>query len=472
MPTLPPYAPFAKGREHDIVLELQVVTPLYGGGARARKVDRDLPVRASGIRGQLRYWWRCLYAHRFTGNAALYAEEKSLWGGIAKEHRDIVASPVQVYVRKADAIGPGNTTLVSNVAPDPGHDKDAYALWTVNGGDGKPNAERRAPGQTFTLVVRPPRDEAHRKMVEHTIRAWILFGGLGGRTRRGLGSLALTKPEQRALWLPAAMTETALRDVLDLGPGGECGPIARLRGSHFKLGATVSAAQALDAWHTAIGWLRDFRQGASPTPEQKVPGDFARMRPDKTNRMGRSRWPEADKLRTHTGQFDHTVLPGHESPSMHWPRAGFGLPLQFRFQSEGRNGGEYSPRPPGANGGRTSKGKLRMEIFQLGWTIDGGDRVLSRLASRLIVKPVQLRDGRFAPLALWLDRNLPRAKVGLYLGNGNARTFVPDTVVSFALTPPEGDKHLFGPLDGKANLRDAFMTWLAHPPRGAKGGVL
>jgi len=36
----------------------KLVTPLYGGGVRAAEVDTAMPIRAAGIRGQLRFWWR------------------------------------------------------------------------------------------------------------------------------------------------------------------------------------------------------------------------------------------------------------------------------------------------------------------------------------------------------------------------------------------------------------------------------
>ena len=35
---------------------LRLVTPMFGGGARAGKPDEKLPIRPSSIRGHLRYW--------------------------------------------------------------------------------------------------------------------------------------------------------------------------------------------------------------------------------------------------------------------------------------------------------------------------------------------------------------------------------------------------------------------------------
>ncbi len=37
--------------------QVKVITPIYGGGVKAGEPDKDMPIRASAIRGQLRYWW-------------------------------------------------------------------------------------------------------------------------------------------------------------------------------------------------------------------------------------------------------------------------------------------------------------------------------------------------------------------------------------------------------------------------------
>ena len=43
------------------VYELRLATPMFGGGAVAGQVDPQMPIRPSGIRGQLRSWWRLLF---------------------------------------------------------------------------------------------------------------------------------------------------------------------------------------------------------------------------------------------------------------------------------------------------------------------------------------------------------------------------------------------------------------------------
>ncbi len=41
-------------------LKCRLVTPMYGGGVTSTVVDTDMPIRVTGIRGQLRFWWRLL----------------------------------------------------------------------------------------------------------------------------------------------------------------------------------------------------------------------------------------------------------------------------------------------------------------------------------------------------------------------------------------------------------------------------
>jgi len=178
--------------------------------------------------------------------------------------------------------------------------------------------------------------------------------------------------------------------------------------------------------------------------------------PPPQGRPGRSRWPEADKIRHLFGArcFDHDPLPGH-GPAPYWPRAEFGLPLQFQFQRNPRPGAPPYPKPTPPN-------------VQLGWAPATGAKRADRLASPLILKPVQLADGRVAPLALWLNRTLPPgAQVGLVDGDH----LQAGTTAPLGAPMPASDKHLFTPLAGSSGLREAFLAWVAG--KGARtGGTL
>ncbi len=55
-----------RGDDHWHRYRCTLVTPMYGGGVDAGKVDEDMPIRATAIRGQLRiFWWRIAHSQQF-----------------------------------------------------------------------------------------------------------------------------------------------------------------------------------------------------------------------------------------------------------------------------------------------------------------------------------------------------------------------------------------------------------------------
>ncbi|MFA7241217.1 MAG: type III-B CRISPR module RAMP protein Cmr1 [Sulfuricellaceae bacterium] len=71
------------------------VTPMYGGGVKAGEVDKAMPIRASAIRGQLRFWWR-IACGPFADPQDMFRRETAIWGGIAEA--GTTASKVKVRV--------------------------------------------------------------------------------------------------------------------------------------------------------------------------------------------------------------------------------------------------------------------------------------------------------------------------------------------------------------------------------------
>ena len=57
-----------------------LVTPMYGGGVKPGEVDREMPIRQTAVRGQLRFWWRLLYGGG-RPSRAVFRDESELWGG-------------------------------------------------------------------------------------------------------------------------------------------------------------------------------------------------------------------------------------------------------------------------------------------------------------------------------------------------------------------------------------------------------
>ncbi len=411
-------------------LKLQLVTPVLGGAAVPRTIDEVDKVRVPSIRGQLRFWWRALHAHEFPSPRELWEAESALFGRAADETGGRSPVELRVQIERAAEIDREDIRLYPK--DDKPATPGAYALFPARAeAGGTPTAPRRKPGTQFTLELRGP-SETLRKL-ENVLRAWILFGGYGGRTRRGLGSLGVV--DERASWLPQAATCDALRALFGrdvFKPAGSPSETPRLAGASLLVGQPAPNAET--AWTTALGWLRDFRQGTNTGARQSGAGK------PQPNRPSISNWPEADKIRRlRAGTWSHSPRDEY-GPDPAWPRAGFGLPIVGQFQTVGRKGERYDEPGP----------------FEINWR--QGNEAHNRLASPLIVKAMPLADGRFVPIALWLERAWPAdGQVVLRMGGREvARSAAP-----FDKLLGKGDKALFAPLAGKTSLREAFLDWLA-----------
>ncbi|GHU35376.1 type III-B CRISPR module RAMP protein Cmr1 [Betaproteobacteria bacterium] len=256
----------------------ELLTPLYGGGVEAGKVDRNMPVRASAIRGQLRFWWRLLAQHKWHLDD-IRAEEFDLWGGL--DAHNIHASRVWVRV-----VG------TSKLKEDSWKKANApYALFPAR----DRNALLVQPGLTWILRVGfdSRLDGDVQTRVDETLRWWASFGGVGARTRRGLG----------AVWVQGLDTITLEE--------------AKAAGCQLVIGN--KASDPTKAWTDAVAKLKDFRQKPS----------FARNKGP-----GRSLWPEPDAIRSITGTCVLRHKPVHKAGKV-FPRAAFGLPIIFHFKDKG-----------------------------------------------------------------------------------------------------------------------------------------
>lgn len=442
---------------------LQSTTPILGGATAPRQVDTVDIIRVPTIRGHLRFWWRALYAHECASPKELADRERALWGGVGgEETRSQVEVSVEVDCDSAQREGALNDQSTAY-----------YALWPARApkNTDKPEAERWCQGLCFQLRLRVPAE--HRREVENAVRAWVLWGGYGGRTRRGVGSLTVTR--EAAFWLPSSARGDDLRNVfggiplLGHAPPGGARDVPMLQGACLLYGCREQS-QSEQAWHQALGWLRDFRQKEAPAPNREPVSPYARekgegeqKRPERSKgereqkRPGRSNWPEADKIRqlfkpsSKSGQWAH--LPRAEyAGAAAWPRVGFGLPIPIQFQ-------RYKRTRTGAPRQKYEDGEP--PDVELRW--HDGTQVRKRLASSLIVKAMPLANGSFVPIALWLHRAWPEGKAVLVRGE----VPVPRCLAPFEPLLAPGDKPLYAPLKA-STLREAFFGWLKSHHREVK----
>lgn len=429
----------------ELRVQLEVVTPILGGSHQTRAIDDVDVIRAPSVRGHLRFWWRALYAAQYANADALYKRESALWGRAATDDGGRSAVEIRVSVERVGSTDTSEIRLFSS--RDQPATPGAYALWPARAETktNTPTAPRRQPGTQFQLTLKVP--AAHEAEVKNALRAWILFGGYGGRTRRGLGSLKVL--ENARSWLPSAGTREALTslfglDVFEAPTRTPC-DVPWFGGTAIHVGPVDRNAET--AWTTALGWLREFRQGPERFPQSPVPPGTHAREPGtgkaQPNRPSISNWPEADKIR-HIRNKTRAHAPRHNATAA-WPRAGFGLPIIGQFQTEDRNRRRFDSRKP-QNGGYDEPGP-----FELHWR--AGNVEHDRLASPLIVKALPLADGTFAPCALWLNRAHP-ANGQVVLRNVNNSQAPFDRLVA------AGDNAQFSALANKTSLRQAFLDWL------------
>lgn len=358
--------------------DCKLVTPLYGGGVRASVVDEKMPIRAAGVRGQLRFWWRVV-AGPFSSAEEMFQREMAIWGGIASDKP--VASQVAVrvdrvtglnvqsaFVYKPDPKAPGRYRTM----PEAADWVEPYALFPARGELSHDKQVVTAEphrlalqGLRFRLGVHygDKLGESQRREVQDTLRWWASFGGVGARTRRGLGAITVS-----------GMSPVTVQEV-------------QANGGDLVLRPAVQ--QAVDAWKASLARLSEFRQGKSLG--RNPPGADP-------NRPGRSRWPEPDAIRRLTKYASSGHEPTHSAGNC-FPRGAFGLPIVFHFKDEKAGDPAQQLLVPAGN---------------------DPQQKYDRLASALILRPYLDPNGKGAwhPAVLYLPGWKSRLRDKVRIGNG------------------------------------------------------
>lgn len=386
----------------------QLITPLYGGGVTPAEPDPITVVRATEIRGHLRFWWRAYHAGKYGNLTSLKKAEDELWGAAAKKEdkqKDEQNKEVQNsgQNRKEE---PQPTIQMEIKVDKPGNDIDAYSviermkdtgeIWyqvrekrpvplyavfplqpqqeKLNAWDPDTDNEKQVrDGVFFTLTIFFPIEK--KDEVEAALWAWETFGGIGARTRRGFGALRLLPiNDEGNVDLPDLNTQTAedwIKEKLKKLDVSGTYPLGMPRlTSSIQLTTTASSGDAKAIWKNLIDKLKSFRQNRLPTGNPNHPG--------------RTIWPEPSEIRLFTEQS----LPAHKpsipgTPIHKFPRAVFGLPIIFQFQHRDK----HNPGNPNKDPRNTV---LRLDVSE-------------RLASPLILKPLACQNGRYVGLAVILD---------------------------------------------------------------------
>jgi len=368
---------------------IELITPMFGGGVATRVNDTTFPIRPTAIRGQLQFWWRATVGARYETLKELRAAQSDIWGSTER------ASRVQVRLtfNQADIAKPtpcarfdmqGNTYRSIWNSPFSGQQNALpYVLFPFQG---RLSRDRRSIEQepatyiakaSFKLILRCADDLWPQ--VEPAVWAWVNFGGLGSRTRRGCGAIRCAE------FIPKDADDLAAKwkqCMPQLFPGREWPTLA----GPVLLRTVDPAGDPVRVWNWLIGLLKDFRQG--------IP--FARQ-----GGPGRSHYPEPETIRRILLDPKRPWRHGRDKaiPNDAFPRAEFGLPIVFHFKP---------PQEP------------QDTVLYPSAGVDGKRR--ERMASPLILKPLGLANGNAIPLCLFL--NAPPL-TGVDLRQGEASLSIP-----------------------------------------------
>jgi len=400
-----------------LTYDLEVVTPMVGGFAVPGKtavdlrakglIPHDMPdddIRPAEIMGNLRAWWRIRYADRFTPFehplAELAAAEDAIFGSGAN------AGKVQIGVtvtRRGKKAGQYITQ-----APY------SYALWPL-----APMSKHEKPDPCavtietrFTVTLRMPRELGAE--ISPAMDAWIAYGGVGARTRRGCGSLRLWSCVVRIDGVDHKRTHPTR---VPQQHGAKAEPdLTALPGSVLAWQDGPANKRAPDAWAIALQAYQGFRRGTD----------------DRASRA-RSPYPEADTIRTLAGEWARE--PSH--PVQGFPRADLGLPIVVHFIGNG---------DPGAS---------------LIHATDDQDKP-HRFASPVITKPLQVGD-KFRPMIAFLDSpNVWRRDAMLEVKDRDGkRTRLTRRIPPEDIELTAADRALIGPMRGMP-IREALEDHLQN----------
>lgn len=385
--------------------EYELITPLFGGGVETKKADEVSVIRATEIRGHLRFWWRATRGGQFETIEDLKKHEDAIFG--STDQHSALQIEVEIINRGRNFPDQRDT----NNQPQPIH-------------------STKSP---FSYVAFPLRDETNARVIENvsfkmrlcfpaefeadlrdSLWAWETFGGIGARTRRGFGALSLKSINNERITLPRAdALQSAISDFLNKFEATievtRHFPLVT-RDVSFRLSGRQDSA--IKVWKFLADKLQSFRQYRKDKNSGQV------------SRFGTSQWSEPDALR-------YRMNIRNSRPDVDkFPRANFGLPILFEMRHD--------------NFKTTLKGKGNR---------DG--EFIERLSSPLILRPIKCSDG-YVGLALILET--PRTPPnGLFLTDVEK-----ENAVSADLTRTEAQTltRRLEILNNKTDVLQAFLDYL------------
>jgi len=247
--------------------DLVLATPLFCAGA----TNNDVDFRASSVKGVLRWWWRALAypeavadkGQSHTALRVLAERERSVFGGVGSDggqksrvvcRVDAIVGPGaagQGLANRYEKYEKGRKLLGSDGrVVGPGARYLGYGLMVAFGQDaGKLNRACLVGGTGGELVfkvqlVSQGLGDDEIMALERAIRAWGHLGGLGARSRRGWGSVALKELKKYETEGVGAPGKSLAEGSMSVGAGTTSSPVVEGQPDYGGLVAQVE--QLLD----------------------------------------------------------------------------------------------------------------------------------------------------------------------------------------------------------------------------------
>jgi CRISPR-associated protein Cmr1 len=386
--------------------EYELITPLFGGGTETQKADPVSVIRVPSIRGQLRFWWRAIRGGQFGGSMEKMKErEDEIFGAASVGDK---ANPSQVQIDLTVTNLGKDLSLVTNYKGKQVHISDISSPY---GYAAFPLREKKlgtVVNVSFSIFLSYPASITPE--IEAALWAWEMFGGIGGRTRRGFGSL-----QQKSYKPTVGSVQKNIEDGLTKHLAGNTFPpsVPHLINNSTSIKITSPHNNVPDVWEYLIGELKKFRQDR-PWNSTK-------------NKPSRSNWHEPDAIRNLTSYAKYH--PPKSSNVNKFPRAAFGLPIIFKFSPNDVPNGDPQET-----------------------TLEGKDESQKRMASPLILRSLACANNQAVGLAVILSgTSLPPSGIILSGAPGNP-------AVRADLTSTEASS--IAPLGGNADVLQAFLDKL------------
>lgn len=325
--------------QHAEIVEVRsyrLITPLLGGGAKVKHPDSQTVVRASAIRGILRFWWRAMRGGQSNGDVKwLKRREAEIWGG--RVGNEMFPSKVRIAVKNASRGSAVKTDadlrLSSTEEIDSQISKVSYALFILRPINNQKQDFDVRSDVTFDLEISYPRGDDQLALdVKAAVWAWEQFGGVGARTRRGLGAMQVEAVNGKRYERPTTnqlagyiVDQMQYFQVGGVWPAGTPSLQGLTVNEYNPQGASVVVSgqhtDALSIWEQLLNRYRNFRQER-----------FMRSRNGRFVPYGSSIWPDSNGLRTTFGAGRHRQSDYGEAP--HVARAQLGLPMVIQFMRD------------------------------------------------------------------------------------------------------------------------------------------